>query len=91
MMHEQIKTIPKDRLITHARIAVGYFPPKEYPSRVHLAAGGNMIQYSGELTTITAYLTSYKLMWNGVLSADGAEYICVDIKNFYIGNPLDWY
>jgi hypothetical protein len=30
-------------------------------------------------------------MWNSVLSTEGAKYMCLDIKNFYLTNPLDRY
>jgi hypothetical protein len=51
-------------------------------------AGGNLINYPGELTTKTD-LTTSKLMWNSVLSTKGAKYMCLDIKNFYLTAPLD--
>ena len=28
-------------------------------------------------------------MWNSVLSTEGAKYMCLDIKNFYLSVPLD--
>jgi hypothetical protein len=28
-------------------------------------------------------------MWNSVLSTEGAKYMCLDIKNFYLSAPLD--
>jgi hypothetical protein len=28
-------------------------------------------------------------MWNSVLSTEGAKYVCLDIKNFYLTTPLD--
>ncbi len=28
-------------------------------------------------------------MWNSVLSTEGAKYMCLDIKNFYLSTPLD--
>jgi hypothetical protein len=30
-------------------------------------------------------------MWNSVLSTEGAKYMCLDIKNFYLTTPLDWF
>jgi hypothetical protein len=30
-------------------------------------------------------------MWNSVLSTEGAKYMCLDIKNFYLTAPLDRY
>ena len=91
MAHEQINKIPKDRVITYAQIVVDYLHPKEDPNIVRITAGGNLIQYPGELTTITADLNSSKLLWNIVLITDGAEYMCVVINSFYLGTPLDRY
>ena len=59
------------------------------PHRIRIMAGGNLINYPGELTTRTANLTTSKLMWNSVLSTEGVKYMCLDIKNFYLTAPLD--
>jgi hypothetical protein len=48
-----------------------------------------MIIYPGELSTRTANLTTSKLMWNSVLSNEGAKYKCLEITNFYLSAPLD--
>ena len=32
-----------------------------------------------------------KVIWNSVLSTTEAKYICLDIKNFSLGTPLDCY
>jgi len=56
---------------------------------IRITAGGNLINYPGELMTRTADLTTSKLMWNSVLSTEGAKYMCLDIKNFYSTAPLD--
>ena len=91
LTHEEIAKIPKDRVITYARIVVDFRPQKEDPNRVRITAGGNLINYPGELTTRTADLTTAKIMWNSVVSTPGAKYACFDIKNFYLGTPLDRY
>ena len=51
--------------------------------------GGNLIDYPYELTTRTADLTTSKVMWNSVISTPGARYVTTDVKNFYLGTPLD--
>ena len=48
-----------------------------------------MIEYPRELTTCTADLTTIKIMWNSVISTEGARYMTADVKNFYLGTPLD--
>jgi hypothetical protein len=91
MTHEEILLIPADRTITYVRIVVDFRPQKADPHRIRITAGGNLINYPGELTTRTAYLTTFKLMWNSVLSTKGAKYMCLDKKNFYLTAPLDQY
>ena len=51
MTHEQIKNIPRNRVVTYARLVVDYRPQKEDPNRSRMTAGGNLITYPGELTT----------------------------------------
>jgi hypothetical protein len=91
MSHEEILKIPKDRVVTYARIVVNYRPQKDDPNRVRITAGGNLIQYPGELTTRTADLTTAKVLWNSVLSTEGAKFCGLDIKNFYLCTPMDRY
>jgi hypothetical protein len=89
MKHDEIKVIPNDRTVTYARVVVDFRPQKADPHRIRITAGGNLINYPGELSTRTADLTTSKLMWNSVLSTPGAKYMCLDIKNFYLTAPLD--
>ena len=84
MSLDEIKNIPKDRVVTYARIVVDYRPQKKDPNRVRITAGGNLISYPYELTTRTADLTTSKLLWNSTISTKGARYMCADAKNFYV-------
>ncbi len=89
MNHKDILHIPNNRTITYAQVVVDFCLQKLDPHRIRITAGGNLINYPGELTTKTADLTTSKLMWNSVLSTKGAWYMCLDIKNFYLTAPLD--
>jgi len=89
MSHKEIKNIPWDCVVTYVRLFVDYRPQKEDPNRVRMTAGGNLISYLGELTTRTANGATAKILWNSVISTTGARYMCIDIKNFYLGTPLD--
>ena len=91
MTHDEILHILKDRVVTYGRIVVDYRPQKDDPNRVQITAGGNLIQYPGELTTRTADLTTSKILWNSVLSTPGAKFMGIDIKSFYLTAPLDRY
>lgn len=71
-------------------IVVDYRPQKTDPNHVRLTAGENLIEYPGELTTGTAEdLSTTEMLWNSVISTDDARYLCLDIKNFYLGTPMD--
>ena len=76
---------------TYARVIVDYQPQKEDPNRIRIVVGGNLITYRGNTSTRTADLTTSKLLWNSVLSTEGARYMCLDIKNFYLTAALDYY
>ncbi len=89
MTHDDIRHIPNNCTITYARVVVDFCPQKTDPHQVRITAGGNLINYPGELTTKTADLTTSKMMWNSVLSTEGAKYMCLDIKNFYLTAPLN--
>ena len=62
MTHDKITAIPKDRVVTYARIVVDYRPQKEDPNRARITAGENLIDYPYELTTRTADLTTSKIV-----------------------------
>jgi len=43
------------------------------------------------MATCTAELTTSKLLWNSILSTNGARYMCININNFYLKVALDYY
>jgi hypothetical protein len=89
MTHAEILLIPADYTITYARVVVNFCLQKLDPHQIWITAGGNLINYPGELTTKTADLTTSKLMWSSVLSTKGTKLMCLDIKNFYLTASLD--
>ena len=91
MTHQEIANIPKNRVITYARVVVDFWPQKEDPHHVRITAGGNLIKYAGELTTRTANLTTAKILWNSIISTEDARFMGIDIKSFYLESLLDQY
>jgi hypothetical protein len=49
--------------------------------------GGDRLNYSGDVVTSKADITTFKILINSTLSTEDAAMI-MDIKNYYIGNPL---
>jgi hypothetical protein len=53
--------------------------------------GDDRLDYSGEVATSTADITSFKILINSTLSTKDAEIMMMDIKNYYLGTHLTRY
>jgi hypothetical protein len=83
-----ISDIPSNKFATYARIVSEIRPQKDDPHRVRMTAGGNLIQYPGEVSTPSADLTTTKLLFNSVVSTPGAKFMTIDIKNMYLMSDM---
>ena len=83
--------ISDGRKATYLRVVVADRPEKPQPRRVRWTVGGNRVQYPGDVTTKTADLVTAKTLFNSVISTTGARYMTIDLKDFYLGTPLDRY
>jgi hypothetical protein len=83
------QAVPKGKIITYGRFVVDIRPNKSEIHRVRLTMGGNLIQYPGDVSTRSVDLATSKCLWNSTISTDGAIYMCLDVKNFYLGTPMD--
>jgi hypothetical protein len=84
----KLKNILKDIKITCCKIVCDYKPHKQEKERVQLTVGGDKLDYSGDVTTSTADITTFKILINSTLSTKDAAMMMMDIKNYYLGNPL---
>jgi hypothetical protein len=81
MSHNEIAhALAAKKKFTYANPVVDYRPQKEDPHRIHIMAGGNLINYEGNASVQTADLYTAKLHWNSVVSTKDARYMCLDIK-----------
>jgi hypothetical protein len=76
----ELINIPKDRNITYSKIVCDYKPHKKEKERVRLTVGGNRLDYSGDVATSTADITTFKILINSTLSTNGAAMMMMDIK-----------
>jgi hypothetical protein len=83
------QAVPKGKIVTYGHFVVDIRPNKTETHRVHLPVDGNLIQYPGDVSSRSAYLTTSKCLWNSTISTEGANYMCLDVKNFYLGTPMD--
>jgi hypothetical protein len=84
----EFNNIPNDRKITYGKIFCDYKPHKKEKERVRLTVGGDRLDYSGDVATSTADITTFKILINSTLSTEDAAIMMMDIKNYYIGTPL---
>jgi hypothetical protein len=84
----KLTNIPKDRQITYGKIVCDYKPHKKEKERVRLTVGGDRLDYSGDVATSTADITTFKILINSTLSTADAAMMMMDIKNYYLGTPL---
>ena len=80
--------VNQDIKSTYSRIVCDIRPQKTKTHRVQLTVGGDKLSYEGPVSTPTSYLTTSKLHWNSVLSTLDGKYFIVDVKNFYLNNPM---
>jgi hypothetical protein len=88
MFLHQVENIPEDRHITYGKIVCDYKPHKQEKERVRLTVGGDRLDYSGDVATSTADITTLKILINSTLSTKDAAMMMMDINNYYLGTPL---
>jgi hypothetical protein len=84
----KLTNILKDRIITYGKIVCDYKPHKKEKEHVRLTVGGDRLDYSGNVATSTADITTFIILINSTSSTDDAAMMMMDIKNYYLGNPL---
>jgi hypothetical protein len=76
----ELTNIPKKRKITYGTIVCDYKPHKKEKERVKLTVGGDRLDYSGNVETSTADITTFKILINSTLSTKDAAMMMMDIK-----------
>jgi hypothetical protein len=79
MFLHQTKNIPKDRNITYNKIVCDYKPHKKEKECVRLTVGGDRLDYSGDVATSTADITTFKILINSTLSTEDAAMMTMEI------------
>jgi len=80
--------VPSHKKATYLRICAEDRPHKAIKKRIRHTVGGNRIEYYGDVSTKTSGLTTAKCLFNSVVSTPGAEFMCADIKDFYLNTPM---
>jgi hypothetical protein len=53
-----------------------------------MTVGGDILDYSGDVATTTADITTFKILINSTLSTEDATMMMMDIKSYSLGTPL---
>jgi hypothetical protein len=70
--------------ITYGQFVCSVRPKKAEPNQMQFTVGGNRINYPGKVATPTAEMLVAKMLFNSVISTKGAQFMTMDISNFYL-------
>ena len=76
--------IPNGKIATYARICCDLRPEKSEQARTRITAGGNLLEYIGDVSTTTAGLETAKILFNSIISTPGAKFMTMDISDIYV-------
>jgi hypothetical protein len=84
------RNVPSNRMqdVTYGQFVCVIRPEKAEIHRTRFVVGGNKINYPGEVATPTAEMLVAKVLFNSVISTPGAQFMTMDISNFYLMTPL---
>ena len=92
MSLDEICNIPKDRTVIYERIFCDYWTPKYNPNWVKITVGSNIIDFPGDLTTLTVDLITTKYFWNRTISIlEEAVHVFVHQYLFYLETTFNLY
>jgi hypothetical protein len=84
--HEELADCRKD--VTYGQFVCSVRPKKAEPNRMQFTVGGDRINYPGEVATPAAEMLVAKMLFNSVISMKSAQFMTMDISNFYHMTPL---
>lgn len=76
------------RDVTYASFLYKVYNKKKERNQTRLVVGGDCTNYTGEIATPTAEMLIAKLLFSSIASTKGAQFMIVDIRNFYLNSPL---
>ena len=82
--------VPTGKKITYANMVCNFRPLKNEKHRVRLTIGGDKLDYDRDTASPTANLIDTKILLNSTISDSkkGAQFMSLDIKDFFLMSPL---
>ena len=81
-------SIPHDQKVTYSRMVPTIRPTKAKVNRVRVIVGGDLLDSPGATTIHCISLTTTKCLLNSTISTPGAQFMTLDIKDFYYGTAM---
>ena len=83
--------IPRECILNlaHTHVVCEVKPTNADPNCTRITIGVNTINHTGNYGTKTGSLETVKLFINSTLSTPAAEFMTLDLANFYLNAPLD--
>ena len=79
---------PRGSKTTYLNIMANIRPQKEDPYCIRFTVGGDRLDYPGPTATETAEIQTANLLFNSTISTKGGRFMCIDLKDFYLGTPM---
>ena len=84
--HEVPQTRQKD--VTYGSFQCTVRPEKDESNRTLFTVGSDRINYPGKVATSRAGMLVVEILFNSVISTCGAQFMTIDISNFYLLTPF---
>ena len=81
----------RGRKTTYLNIVANVRPQKEDPHRIRFTVGRDRLYYPGPTATKTSEIQTANLLFNSTISTKGGRFMCIDLKDFYLGTPMNRY
>jgi hypothetical protein len=85
------RTFRKTKKPAYVRVVCANRPRKTNPKRVRWTAGGDKVEYTGNVTTQTADIQTAKCLFNSVVSTPNGQLMTLDLKDFCLCSDLPDY
>ena len=81
--------VPQHKKVTYPRYTIDIRPEKSEPHRTRITAGGNRLDYHGNVSAHTITIEIIKTLWNSVVSTTNTRYCTGDISNMCLCSTLN--
>ena len=82
---------PQGRKTTYLNIVANVRPQKGDPHRIRFTVSGDRSDYPGPTAIKTAEIQTANLLFNSTISTKGGRFMCIELKDFYLGTPMNRY